>query len=293
MVGPPGSGKTMLAKRLPTILPPLTFEEAIETTKIHSVAGKRNHSTALMAVRPYRSPHHTVSPAALVGGTANPRPGEISLAHRGVLFLDEMPEFPRQALEVLRQPLEDGVVSVSRASASLQFPARFLLCGAMNPCPCGYLNDPRRECNCSPVAIQKYLNRISGPLLDRIDLHVDVPAVRVRDLSRGAAGEPSSAVRARVLRARAIQSERFADAPGVHCNAHMGSRELKRFCALEPGCLEQLEMAIEALGLSARAYDRILKVARTIADLAGEERIRMDFLSEAIQYRTLDRKLWM
>ncbi|MCX7012074.1 MAG: YifB family Mg chelatase-like AAA ATPase [Candidatus Sumerlaeota bacterium] len=292
-IGPPGSGKTMLAKRLPTILPPLSFNEAIETTKIHSIAGMKNHEEPLLAVRPVRSPHHTVSPVALTGGGTIPRPGEISLAHHGVLFLDEMPEFPRQALETLRQPLEDGIVSISRAAASLQFPARFLLCAAMNPCPCGYMNAPQHECHCSPPAIQKYLSRISGPLLDRIDLHVDVPAVRVRDLSKAPPGEPSASVRERVCRAREIQARRFAGIRGVYCNSHMGSREVKRFCALRPEALEALENAIESLGLSARAYDRILKVGRTIADLAGSEQIEIDHLSEAIQYRTLDRKLWL
>jgi len=293
MVGPPGSGKTMLARRLPSILPPLSLDEAIETTKIHSVAGLTGREQTLVATRPFRAPHHTVSAVALAGGTANPRPGEISLAHNGVLFLDEMPEFPRIALETLRQPLENGTVTISRAAATMEFPASLLLCGALNPCPCGYLNSPQRECSCSPASIQKYLGRISGPLLDRIDLHIDVPAVPIRELSRADSGESSAAIRERVIGARQIQTARLKGMAGLYGNAHMGSREIKRFCPL--GALEQdtLESAVESLGLSARAYDRILKVARTIADLGGEDKITVDHLSEAIQYRTLDRKLWL
>lgn len=291
--GPPGSGKTMLAKRLPSILPPLNFEEAIETTKIHSVAGLTSGGTSLIATRPFRSPHHTVSPVALAGGGQVPRPGEISLAHHGVLFLDEMPEFPRQALEVLRQPLEDGVVNVSRAAASLRFPAQFILVAAMNPCPCGWQGDLRKECTCSPTMIQKYLSRISGPLLDRIDLHIDVPAIRVSELTKSGAGESSETVRERVIKTREIQRRRFDGIPHVHCNAHMGSRHIKKFCRLSDEAMQSLETAIESLGFSARAYDRILKVSRTIADLAGRDEIVLDDVSEAIQYRTLDRKLWV
>ena len=293
MIGPPGSGKTMLAKRLPTILPPLNFEEAIETTKIHSVAGLTAGRKSLVASRPFRAPHHTVSPIALAGGGGVPRPGEISLSHHGVLFLDEMPEFPRQALEVLRQPLEDGTVSVSRAAASFRFPAQFILVGAMNPCPCGYMGDSRKDCTCSPTMIQKYLSRISGPLLDRIDLHIDVPAIRVSELTRAQDGESSETVRERVIRTRQVQRERFAGVPNVHCNAHMASRHMKKFCTLSEEAMQSLESAIDQLGFSARAYDRILKVSRTIADLAGREEIVLDDVSEAIQYRTLDRKLWV
>jgi len=290
LLGPPGSGKTMLAKRLPTILPDLSLQESIETTKIHSIAGLVSARESLVATRPFRSPHHTVSNVALVGGGAIPKPGEVSLAHNGVLFLDEMPEFGRQVLEVLRQPLEDGSVNISRAAMSLTFPARFILCGSCNPCQCGYLTDTTRACTCNPQQIQKYRSRLSGPLLDRIDLHVDVPAVPIRELARhGAPGEPSAAIRARVCAARELQRARYENIEGVHCNAHLGSREIKKFCQLNEESQATLENAMNLLGLSARAFDRIIKVSRTIADLAGSELIEVDHVSEAIGYRTLDR----
>lgn len=291
LMGPPGSGKTMLAKRLPTILPDMTLEEAIETTKIHSIAGLISARESLVAARPFRSPHHTVSNIALIGGGSIPKPGEVSLAHNGVLFLDEMPEFGRPVLEVLRQPLEDGSVNISRAAMSLSFPARFILCGSSNPCPCGYFTDPTRACQCQPQTVQKYRNRLSGPLLDRIDLHVEVPAVPVRELSRqgGPPAESSAAVRQRVTAAREIQTARYQGITGVHCNAHLGSRELRRFCKLDNEAQEELESAMTMLGLSARAFDRIIKVSRTIADLAGREQITIDDISEAISYRNLDR----
>ncbi len=292
MIGPPGSGKTMLAKRLPTILPPLNFDEAVETTKIHSVAGLLPHDTALIATRPFRSPHHTISDSALVGGGTIPRPGEISLAHHGVLFLDELPEFARNVLEVLRQPLEDSHVTISRSKMSVDFPSNFMLVCAMNPCPCGFLTDPAKDCTCGQMQIQKYLSRISGPLLDRIDLHIEVPAVKYKELSSKAEGEPSQRIRERVIAARELQLKRFAGRKGMYCNADMQSKEIETFCNLDGAGEELLKMAITKLGLSARAYDRILKVGRTIADLAGSADIRPEHVSEAIQYRSLDRNLW-
>lgn len=292
MIGPPGSGKTMLAKRLPTILPPLTFDEAIETTKIHSVAGLLPKRSALIATRPYRSPHHTISDSALVGGGSIPRPGEISLAHHGVLFLDELPEFARNVLEVLRQPLEDGRVTISRSKMSIEYPANFMLICAMNPCPCGYFTDPSKQCSCNQMQIQKYMAKISGPLLDRIDLHIDVPAVKYKELASKEAGERSSRIRDRVVRARAVQMKRFGGRRGMYANADMQPGDLQKFCVLDPAGEDLLKMAITKLGLSARAYDRILKVARTIADLVSSESIRPEHVSEAIQYRSLDRNLW-
>ncbi len=292
MIGPPGSGKTMLAKRLPTILPPLNFEEAIETTKIHSVSGLLPPDTALVATRPFRSPHHTISDSALVGGGTVPRPGEISLAHHGVLFLDELPEFARNVLEVLRQPLEDSRVTISRSKMSLDFPANFMLVCAMNPCPCGYYTDPSKECTCTPMHIQKYMAKISGPLLDRIDLHVEVPAVKYKELASKDSSEPSAKIRERVVLSREIQRKRFSGRSGLFSNADMQSNDIKEFCQIDSAGEELLKMAITKLGLSARAYDRILKVARTIADLAASANIRPEHISEAIQYRSLDRNLW-
>ncbi|MFN2350849.1 MAG: YifB family Mg chelatase-like AAA ATPase [Kiritimatiellia bacterium] len=291
-IGPPGTGKTMLARRIPSILPQLTLPEALEATKIHSVAGTLGAHQALLTRRPFRTPHHTVSDAGLLGGGAHPAPGEVSLAHGGVLFLDELPEFHRNVLEVLRQPLEDGVVTVARAAATLSFPCRFMLVAAMNPCPCGYLNDRRHECRCTPLQIQRYRNKISGPLLDRIDIHVEVPAVRYQELAAPPAGENSAVIRARVTAARARQTQRFSHARKVHCNAEMRSRDLHRHCVLDAASQQLLKMAITELNFSARAYDRILKVARTIADLDDAENIGEQHVSEAIQYRTLDRQFW-
>jgi magnesium chelatase family protein len=293
MIGPPGSGKTMVAKRIPSILPPLSFDEGIETTKIHSVSGYLPPDTAVIATRPYRSPHHSISDAALVGGGAYPRPGEVSLAHNGVLFLDELPEFRRSVLEVLRQPLEDGRVTISRSKLSIEYPANFMLASAMNPCPCGYFTDPSNECTCTPLDIQRYMSKISGPLLDRIDIHIEVPAVKYRELASGELGENSASIRDRVVTARARQTERFRKHTGIFCNAGMGSKEIREYCRLDEAGAELLKMAITKLGLSARAYDRIQKVARTIADLAGSESIRPEHVSEAIQYRSLDRNLWV
>jgi magnesium chelatase family protein len=293
MIGPPGSGKTMLAKRMPTILPSLTFEEALETTKIHSVAGVLEPGAGLVGVRPFRSPHHTISDAGLIGGGMVPRPGEVSLAHNGVLFLDELPEFPRNVLEVMRQPLEDGQVSIARAAMSLTFPARFMLVAAMNPCPCGYFNDPSRECKCSVEMIQRYVSKISGPLMDRIDIHIDVPAVNYKELRSNSAPEDSATIRERVLRAREVQLNRFAAAgERIYCNAQMGPRQIRTYCELSSDCERLLERAMQQQGLSARAHDRILKVARTIADLDGSADIQSKHIAEAIQYRTLDRSYW-
>ncbi|MGK9367495.1 YifB family Mg chelatase-like AAA ATPase [Melioribacter sp. Ez-97] len=292
MIGPPGSGKTMLAKRLPTILPPLTFEEALETTKIHSVAGILPKEKALITERPFRSPHHTVSDAALIGGGSIPRPGEVSYAHHGVLFLDELPEFKKNVLEVMRQPLEDAKVTISRSKMSVEFPANFMLAAAMNPCPCGYYTDPSKECTCSPAQIQKYMARISGPLLDRIDIHIEVPAVKYKELSSEIQGEKSEEIRKRVVAARLIQLKRFEGLRNVYCNADMGSRELRKFCRLDSQCNDLLKMAMTRLGFSARAYDRIIKVSRTIADIESSENILPQHISEAIQYRALDRELW-
>jgi magnesium chelatase family protein len=291
MIGPPGSGKTMLAKRLPSILPPLSFEEAIETTKIHSVAGLLASDTALVSNRPFRSPHHTISDAALVGGGSVPRPGEISLSHNGVLFLDELPEFARNVLEVLRQPLEDGRVTISRSKLTVSYPANFMLVCAMNPCPCGHFTDPHKECTCQPAEVQKYMTRISGPLLDRIDLHIEVPAVKYQELASKERGERSEAIRSRVTAARARQTARFRARKGLYANADMQSNEIREFCRVDGPGEELLKMAITKLGLSARAYDRILKVARTIADLAQTQEIRPEHVAEAIQYRGLDRNL--
>jgi magnesium chelatase family protein len=292
MVGPPGSGKSMIAKRVPSILPPMTLEEALETTKIHSIAGVLQPRQALVGRRPFRTPHHTVSDAGLLGGGSHPVPGEVSLAHHGVLFLDEMPEFHRNVLEVMRQPLEDGVVTISRAAISMTFPCRFMLVAAMNPCPCGFFGDPKRECRCSPLQIQKYRNRISGPLLDRIDIHVEVPAVRYQDLSMVERGESSEKIRERVIKGRKIQQERFKGSPKVHCNAAMRAKDLQKYCRLEDEAQNHLKMAINDLNFSARAYDRILKVARTIADLEESETIKTPHVSEAVQYRSLDRQYW-
>lgn len=291
MIGPPGSGKTMLAKRIPTILPPMTFDEALETTKIHSVTGILPPGEALVSRRPFRSPHHTISDAALVGGGATPRAGEISLSHNGVLFLDELPEFQRNVLEVMRQPLEEGHVTINRLKGSIDFPSNFMLVCAMNPCPCGYYTDPARQCVCQGWEIQKYLSRISGPLLDRIDLHIEVPAVKYRDLSSRETAEGSASIRARVARAREIQSERFRGRRGLYANSGMQSGELRRYCRLDATGEELLKTAINKIGLSARAYDRILKVGRTIADLGASDDIRPEHVGEAIQYRSLDRNM--
>jgi magnesium chelatase family protein len=283
----------MLAKRIPTILPNLTLEEALETTKIHSVAGLVPSGQGIVATRPFRSPHHTISDAALVGGGKFPRPGEVSLSHHGVLFLDELPEFKKNVLEVMRQPLENGYVTISRALLSLTYPASFMLVAAMNPCPCGYATDPHHQCTCTPQQIQKYMARISGPLLDRIDIHIEVPAVKFSDLSAKAPGEPSEIIRERVQAARLKQTARFAGIKGVFANAHMESRLIRRFCQIDQTCEDLLRNAINKLGLSARAYDRILKVSRTIADLSNSEKILPEHISEAIQYRSLDRHLWL
>lgn len=292
MIGPPGAGKTMLAKRLPSILPPLTLSEALETTKIHSVAGKLGVKASLISRRPYRNPHHTISDAALVGGGSFPQPGEISLAHNGVLFLDELPEFKRQVLEVMRQPLEERKVSISRTRLSVEFPSNFMLIASMNPCPCGYYNHPEKDCTCPPGAVEKYLNRVSGPLLDRIDLHVEVTPVSFDQIASTRKNESSEEIRERVVKAREIQIERFKDMTEIHSNAMMPAEMVKNICQINEAGKNLLKTAMERLGLSARAYDRILKVSRTIADLAGTEEIKIEHLAEAIQYRSLDRDNW-
>lgn len=292
LIGPPGAGKTMLAKRLPTILPPLNLHEALETTKIHSVAGKLSAKDALLSIRPFRAPHHTISDIALVGGGTNPQPGEISLAHNGVLFLDELPEFKRSVLEVMRQPLEERCITISRAKFTVDYPASFMLVASMNPCPCGYFNHPEKECVCAPGVVQKYLNKISGPLLDRIDLHVEVTPVKFEELTTSRSMEKSANVRERVIKARNIQAERFKDKKEMYCNAQMSSQMVREVCKVDEVGNLLLKRAMEKLGISARAYDRILKVARTIADLAESENIKTEHLAEAIHYRSLDKETW-
>jgi len=291
-IGPPGAGKTMLAKRIPTILPPMSLEEAIETTRIHSVAGILEDSRGLVGTRPFRSPHHTISDAGLIGGGAVPRPGEVSLGHNGVLFLDELPEFQRNVLEVMRQPLEDGAVTIARAAISVTFPSRFMLAAAMNPCPCGFFGDPTRECHCTPPLIQRYVSKISGPLLDRIDIHIEVPAVKYKELRSQHVAEDSNSVRQRVIRARQAQLKRYAEEKKVYANAQMPPKLIRKHCAISAEGEKLLENAITRLGLSARAHDRILKVSRTIADLDGSAGIQPNHLSEAVQYRSLDRTYW-
>lgn len=292
MIGPPGSGKTMLAKRIPTILPPLSLHEALETTKIHSVAGKMSRETSLMHTRPFRSPHHTISDVALVGGGTYPQPGEISLSHNGVLFLDELPEFKRTVLEVMRQPLEDRVITISRAKFTVDYPASFMLVSSMNPCPCGYYNHPEKECLCPPGTVQKYLNKISGPLLDRIDIHIEVVPVSFSKLSDPKPAESSEIIRQRVIDARNRQEKRFKENKNVYCNAQMSSKQIREYCQINSEGHALLKNAMEKLGLSARAFDRIIKVSRTIADLDGNENIETEYIAEAIQYRSLDREGW-
>lgn len=292
LIGPPGAGKTMLAKRMPGILPPLTLQEALETTKIHSVAGKLGDNVGLVSTRPFRSPHHTSSDVAMVGGGSNPQPGEISLSHNGVLFLDELTEFKRPVLEVLRQPLEERRISISRSAYSVEYPANFMMVTAMNPCPCGFFNHPRKECVCPPGTVQKYLNRVSGPLLDRIDIHVEVTPVETEELSSKKEGEKSESIRERVILAREIQTKRFESVEDIACNAQMSPARVRKECVINQAGTTLLKAAMEKLDLSARAYDRILKVSRTIADLAGSEEIKIEHLAEAIQYRSLDRESW-
>ena len=292
MIGPPGSGKSMMAKRLPTILPPLTLSESLETTQIYSVAGKLSRDTSLISQRPFRAPHHTISPVALVGGGNNPQPGEITLAHNGVLFCDELPELNRSVLEVMRQPLEDRRITISRAKYTIEYPCSFMFVASMNPCPCGYYGDPTHHCVCSPGQIQRYMNKISGPLLDRIDIQCEIAAIPFKDLSQTQPGEPSAAIRKRVIAARQIQAQRYAHIKGIHCNAQMTERMLHEYAEPDAASLEMLRMAMERLKLSARAYSRILKVARTIADLAGSEKVESMHIAEAIGYRSLDRGDW-
>lgn len=292
LIGPPGSGKTMLAKRMPGILPPLSLGESLETTQIYSVAGKMRKEDSLISIRPFRSPHHTVSDAGLCGGGSNPQPGEISLAHNGVLFLDELPEFKRTALEVLRQPMEERRITISRAKMTIEYPAAFMLVAAMNPCPCGYYNHPTIACTCPPGAVRRYMNKVSGPLMDRIDLHIEVTPVPVTDLGKMQPAESSATIRARVIAARAIQTARFKDNPGIHCNAQMTSKLTREYCVLTDECRTIMEQAMTRLGLSARAYDRILRVSRTIADLEASPDILPYHLQEAITYRSLDRDSW-
>ncbi len=292
LIGPPGSGKTMLAKRMPSILPPLNLHESLETTKIHSVAGKMRREDSLISVRPFRSPHHTISDVALVGGGTNPQPGEISLAHNGVLFLDELPEFKRAVLEVLRQPMEERRITISRARMTTEYPASFILVAAMNPCPCGYYNHPDIECTCNPGMVNKYLNKVSGPLMDRIDLHIEVTPLSHSALAEKRLGEPSEVIRQRVIAARKIQEERYKDYKGIHCNAQMTTKLFRQYCDIDQDCQDLMKAAMDKLGLSARAYDRILKVSRTIADLDNSDHITVEHLSEAINYRSLDRDSW-
>ena len=292
MIGPPGSGKSMMAKRLPSILPPLSLSESLETTQIHSVAGKLNSDSSLIAQRPFRSPHHTISQVALVGGGLNPQPGEVSLAHNGVLFCDELPEFSRSVLEILRQPLEDRCINISRAKYSISYPCSFMFVASMNPCPCGYYNHPNKACVCTPGQIHRYLNKISGPLLDRIDLQIEITPLSFEELSRKSAGEPSNVIRERVIQARQIQEKRYANQKGIHCNAQMTSRLIHQYAEPDAKGMEMLRAAMTRLQLSARAYDRILRVARTIADLDHSERIQTEHLAEAIGYRNLDRSNW-
>lgn len=291
LIGSPGTGKSMLAQRIPTILPALSFEEALETTKVHSIAGVLEPGTSLVTTRPFRSPHHTVSPIGLIGGGSNPKPGEISIAHNGVLFLDELPEFQRLAIEVMRQPLEDGVVNITRANTSCTYPSNVLLAASMNPCKCGYFGDPKHECTCTPPQIQKYMSKISGPMLDRIDIHVEVPSVSYADLSSESVEESSAEIKKRVEKARLIQQERYKD-DGIYTNSQLSSSMIRKYCRISPEIREILRSAFDNLGLSARAHDRILKVARTIADLEGQEEIAVSHIAEAIQYRSLDRKFW-